>query len=759
MFLDLILRHRLPVVALGSILVIVASYGAIGIQISTDNRVFYGPNNKYFLDQLAFEDEFTANDNVLFVIAAPYSVVDQEFPAAVRWLDQRARLIPHSIRVDSLWNYPRPALAPDGTVVVQSLLDWACDTDPTDCNEPDGLFQPHIVNRMISPDGTATGVLATLAVERGVVGLIEEVLQHSRQIAEEFRAEFPDFEIYFTGGVPMMAAFAEATAEDLGVLLPIALALISVLLYLVLGSLRLAAAIVALGMLSIGATIGIAGWAGLVINNATSIVPLIVFTLVVASSMHIAVHFSRNLPSRATRDETFAQAKASVSSNLTPIAISAFTSAVSLCSLWTVDSPPIRELGILSALGVLIGCFLTLTVLPVLLTLVGKTTNRGLNALVQHLVNRYARLVEEGEEYNRYYWLVLLVCLAGLSQLRINEDFVHFFDESIEFRVHTDRATELLAGPNHIELVLRNPSGSAFDPAFLRHLDALGQFVRSQPAVANVHSFADVMKEIANSFASKELSQISSSDELAQLFLVYELSLQIGQSNTDLINNAQDAARASVLLKHSTSSDIQGIESAVRAWHTSTASMYELVVTGENIPVAHLSMMNIKSMLAGIAASLAFTALVVGLTFRSLRLSLVTLLATVVPVMAGFGIWGWINTDIGLAATAIIALTIGVVVDDAAHYIYRFIDAQRRLELDAKGAAAYATHRAGTAIVGTSVVMGVGLSLLMLSSFEVNSNFGTVTCLIIATALAFNFAFLPRLMMWQSNHHITENTD
>lgn len=752
MFLDLLLRHRLPVVALGAILLVAASVGAIGIQISTDNRVFYGPNNHYFLDQLAFENEFAANDNVLFVVSAPFTVVEGDFPAAIRWLDERARRIPHSIRVDSLWNYPRPATAPDGTVVVQSLLDWACEPDPDTCQEPDGLYSPHIVNRLVSPDGTATGVLTTLAVERGMVGLIEEIHDHARQVTREFKAKYPDLEIFFTGGVPMMAAFAEATAEDLGVLLPASLAVISMLLYLILGSFRLATAVVLLGIMSIAATLGTAGWAGHVINNATSIVPLIVFTLVVASSMHVAVHFSRNLRSRASPAEIHAQAKASVASNLTPIFISALTSAVSLSSLWSVDSPPIRQLGVLSALGVLIGCLLTLTILPVLLTFVGSVKNRGLNTLTQSLVNRYARRVEDGNDHKGYYWILLLVCVAGLGQLRINEDFVHFFDESIEFRVNTDRATELLAGPNHIELVLRNPSGTAFDPDFLKHLDQLGHYTRSLPSVANVHSFSDVMKEVAIAFSNEELSQISSTDELAQLFLVYELSLQIGQSNTDLINSTQDSARASVLLKHSTSNDIQHLESAVYDWHESTNSQFALTVTGENVPVAHLSMMNIKSMITGIAASLSFTALVVGATFRSLRLSLVALLATVLPVLAGFGIWGWLSSDIGLAATAIIALTIGVVVDDAAHYIYRFIDAQRRLELDAIAAAAYATHRAGTAIVATSVVMGVGLSLLMLSSFEVNSNFGTVTCLIIATALAFNFAFLPRMMVWQTTH-------
>src|SRR5690606_4296731 len=99
----------------------------------------------------------------------------------------------------------------------------------------------------------------------------------------------------------------------------------------------------------------------------------------------------------------------------------------------------------------------------------------------------------------------------------------------------------------------------------------------------------------------------------------------------------------------------------------------------------------------------------------SLRLGIVALLATVLPVLAGFGAWGWINEEIGLAATAVVALTLGVVVDDAAHYIYRFLDARNRLEMDPRSSAGYATHRAGAAIVSTSLVMGLGLSLLLFS--------------------------------------------
>jgi predicted RND superfamily exporter protein len=44
--------------------------------------------------------------------------------------------------------------------------------------------------------------------------------------------------------------------------------------------------------------------------------------------------------------------------------------------------------------------------------------------------------------------------------------------------------------------------------------------------------------------------------------------------------------------------------------------------------------------------------------------------------------------------------------------------------------------------------MMTGLAVLLTSSFEINSSFGAVTCLIIALALLFDLLVLPRLLVW-----------
>lgn len=664
-------------------------------------------------------------------------------------MTDQIRNLDHVIRVDSLANYPHPISIED-TVVVENFLDWAC---PIGSSCQDGstieraIAANHLANRLISEDRDSVGILATVDIERGSVGKIEDLHTSTKELAAQFETAFPAFKVYITGGVPMMAAFAEATATDLSALLPLALAIILALLRLTLGSVSLTALIFLVATVSAISTLGIAGWTGHVINNATSIVPLIIFTLVTASSMHIAVHYARGLKHNNSVQVRESQARAALSSTMTPIIASNATTAVSLLSLVFVDSPPLRQLGTLAALGVAIGLVLTITLFPAFLSSTGRNIRGRLSDLLQDRLNRYAQSIELNRFRSKRAVVLLGLCLTGLFTLQLDEDFVKFFDRATDFRTQTDKATELLAGPNHIEVLLdAGPGTSVFSPDYIAALTSLTEQIRRHQHVANAFSFSDILNEVSQAYSEKVVTESTSADEVAQLFLLYELSLQQGQSNTDFVRSDHRQARISVLLGDTSSKDIQDLEGFIQDLQREMPD-FRITVTGENIPVAHLSRMNIKSMLLGIAISLSFTALLIGLLFRDWNMGVVALLSTILPVAAGFGIWGWLFGSIGLAATAIVALTIGIVVDDAVHLIFRFLDGKRRLQLNASHAAAYAIHRAGVAVTSTSVALVCGLSTLLVSDFEVNSTLGGITCLIILLALIFDLFILPRVLV------------
>jgi predicted RND superfamily exporter protein len=114
-------------------------------------------------------------------------------------------------------------------------------------------------------------------------------------------------------------------------------------------------------------------------------------------------------------------------------------------------------------------------------------------------------------------------------------------------------------------------------------------------------------------------------------------------------------------------------------------------------------------------------------------------------------LWGLMNESIGLASTVIVAVCMGVVIDDSIHMIYSHIDARKRLNLSGREASAYALHRVGAAVVTTTIVLVVGFSVLLFSEFQLNSAFGGCSALILVCALAFDLRILPELLVWASD--------
>jgi hypothetical protein len=384
------------------------------------------------------------------------------------------------------------------------------------------------------------------------------------------------------------------------------------------------------------------------------------------------------------------------------------------------------------------------------LTSLKKPSTSSVSTNLQRVLNNYAKYVESEKSHFGVGCLLFILLLGGIPLIDIDDNFVDYFDTSTRFKVQTDRATELLAGPNHIEVLVSSgddPAG-VFSPNYLQTIDALSKYIRGSAHVSNVHSFSDLMQQVAHAFSTNSNIHNASPEELAQWFLIYELSLQRGQSNSDFVNRHQNESRISVLLGESSSRDIQRLESDIFEWQKNHAPNFSVKVTGENIPVAHLSELNIKSMIVGLGGSIFLTFILVAGAFRKFKLGIAALMSVLVPIVCGFGVWGWTIGSIGLASTAIVALTVGVVVDDAIHLVYRYLDGTTRLSMSPWQSSAYSIHRAGTAVTTTSIVMVGGLSVLLFSAFKVNSSFGAGTCLIIALALLFDLLVLPRILVW-----------
>ena len=738
---EILFRKRTAILLAALFFVVLSSGGMFKVKFTSDTRVFFSNTDPRYSDLKDFEATFLPNHNILFIIQSPdpfYESADTR--SALRWVTDEVPKIDNVLRVDSLATLTYTNGYQQEAISATSFLDYVC---PSDCslNRTEVLDSNLVAGRLVGSSHNILGVVATLRLDRQEADKIASITSQTRILKTEFETLFPRHSMYITGGIPMSQAFVDAGERDVTTLFGACLALLFVCLWSFLGTLRNVAILSGIALASVTTTLGLAGWFGTTLNSATASTPVVIFTLVVATGIHLFAHYLRLCSD--DRGPAFA-ASSSLRINAIPIAITVGTSFVSLGSLVFVDSPAIQKVGILSAAGVLIGGLFTLTVAPLLLNTTCGAQDSRVNSWLQHHMNRFAQRIRESSAILVCGLAICAFAALGLFRLNIDDDFVAYFGDRLPFRTDTEFAIDNLSGPNHIEVRVRSRSNSIFDPNAINQLRELSSEIRRYEIVSSVVSLVDVLELAQSAFLRDGASLPDSEEAIAQSFFLYEMSLGAGESTGDIVTPDHGETRISVLLRRGTARQIRHLEAAIQG-AASDLGLLEVVVTGENIPVAHLSSRSIPATARSIVLSLLVTGLVFSMGF-GWKNGLNALGAMVIPVVGGFGIWGWIQGSIGIAATVVVAASIGVVIDDVVHLIYQQRHASRMPSTNRWESVAYSIHRAGVPIVATTTIMIIGVSPLFLSDFTLNSTFAICIAIIFALAVVYDMSVLPRAM-------------
>ena len=162
---------------------------------------------------------------------------------------------------------------------------------------------------------------------------------------------------------------------------------------------------------------------------------------------------------------------------------------------------------------------------------------------------------------------------------------------------------------------------------------------------------------------------------------------------------------------------------------------------------SHIGMRNIISMLSGTAIALVLISLILVVALRSIKFGALSLLPNLAPALMAFGAWGILVGEVGLAVSVVVAMTLGIVVDDTIHFLSKYLRARKERGMNAEDAIRYAFNTVGVALTVTTVVLVAGFLVIAQSNFKVNAEMGLLTAITIAIALIVDFLFLPALLL------------
>ncbi len=577
---------------------------------------------------------------------------------------------------------------------------------------------------------------------------VEEVVSSINAMIDRYQRAYPDVTFHKAGIIAMNHAFMTAAQDDSSTLVPTMLVVILVFLTIMLRSILsvIATLIVIIG--SVMATMGISGWAGMFLSTATVNVPTLIMTLAVADCVHVIATMRQSMKNGFTKAQSIER---SIALNFVPILITSVTTAIGFLMMNMSDSPVLRDFGNLSALGVMVACFLSVTLLPALLKLLPIHVKMETSQDQKHVMDRLGDfVVSQRRALLPLSVAVIVVCASLIPLNKVNDESVEYFGQRNEFRQAADFMEERISGMTNISIAIKtNESQGIAVPDFLNTIGEFSSWLRDQPETDHVATLADVYKRLNKNMHGDDEAYYSlpqARELAAQYLLLYEMSLPYGLDLNNQINVDKSSIKMVLTVANLGSVELVDLENRIYQWFAEHATQYQVVASSPSLMFAHIGETNMASMLSTLPITLVLISALLIFALRSVRLGLISLMPNIAPAVIGFGLWALISGEINLGLSVVVTLTLGIVVDDAVHFLSKYQRARREGQT-AEQAVRYAFHTVGRALWITTVVLVAGFSVLAMSSFRLNADMGQLSAIVIFIALVVDFLFLPTLLM------------
>tara|TARA_Y100001960_G_C14780117_1_gene886026 strand:- start:1591 stop:3966 length:2376 start_codon:yes stop_codon:yes gene_type:complete len=747
------------------LLVVAATLGGKNLYFRGDYNIFFDGQNAQLKAYDEIQTTFAKSDNLSIVIAPKSGdVFEAETLTLVQQLTQDAWQIPYSSRVDSLANYQHTEALEDDLIVEDLLLDEYALTESRIAKiKQIALSEPVVKHSMISEKGDVTVVNVTVQLpQKDETAEVMQVVDSANALIAKYQALYPDMEFHKAGIVAMNHAFMVAAQEDSSTLVPTMLLVILVFLMVMLRSFLSVLATLLVIISSVTATMGLSGWAGMFLSTATVNIPTLVMTLAVADCVHVIATMRQNMKKGHSKQFAIDQ---SVAINFMPILITSVTTAIGFLMMNMSDSPVLRDFGNLAALGVMIACFLSVTLLPAMLKLLPikvKPVEQSSHSSSDFMDKLGDWVVTNRKALLPISAVVIAISAALLPLNKVNDESVKYFDSRSEFRRAADFMEARISGMTNISIAVKtNESQGIADPKFLQAIGDFSQWLREQPEADHVATLSDVYKRLNKNMHADDQSyyKLPLDRELAaQYLLLYEMSLPYGLDLNNQINVDKSSIKMVVTVDNLGSVELVDLENRIYAWFAQYAPQYEVVASSPSLMFAHIGETNMASMLSTLPITLILISALMIFALRSTRLGLISVVPNMAPAIIGFGLWALISGEINLGLSVVVTLTLGIVVDDSVHFLSKYQRARLQGQ-SAEEAVRYAFHTVGRALWITTVVLVAGFSVLAMSSFRLNADMGQLSALVIFIALVVDFVFLPALLMKFDTASYTERTE
>ena len=747
-FCRFIISHKIKTLIIGLVLIILTTSGVRFLETPSGYRAFVENDFPQYQKILNFEEKYGMIDTLSFLIKPEDGTIFQkDVLQLINDLTDVSWQTPYSTRVSSLTNYQHTTVEGDD-LNISDFIENVSSLTESDLRELKNiaLQEKQIVNFLLSENARVTFVNISLDIPLGT-GFDDPIAFADKQ-KKIFNEKFPNIKILVAGSARFSHNFQTTAQSDAKTMYPGFLILIIFLAYVLLRSVAAALISLIVIFLSILPTMGTVGWMGFEAQPPLIIAPIIILTIALAHSIHILSIALTNVNEGMKKDDAIVS---SIKMNFVPVFLTSFTTAVGMAGVNFGKIPAISDMANAVVIGSSFSFLIAIIILPVMFMLL-PIKPHGKATLVLGLLEKLSNLL-----INHKYYLIVFIGIGTillstqLPKLYFDDEFDAYFDRVKEWKEVKDIVNKEFGSSFFIfsDLPSQQTDGIT-SPKYLEDLEKFSNWLESLDEVAVATTVADVIKTLNQNMngGNKEFYVIPENKALnAQYFLLYEFSVPYGM---DLKNQiTQDKSDSRILIRMNMFTSKEGIELSERVdrWLENNMPYYKSPgVSGIPIMMPYVYQENTQGLMRGLSFSFTLIILVIGITLRSLRLGLISIVPNIIPFILAYGVLSLFTHILTFSHTVAVIISIGLVVDATIHFMTKFKSANNKGLTDNESIK-YCFKYVGYPIIIASVCLFSGFLFLLQSDFMTNYILGGMCALIILIALLIDLLILPALLL------------
>lgn len=679
-----------------------------------------------------------------FVLAlGAEDVFAPEVLARIARLSERLRALPHVYHVVSLATVPDVRSA-DGDIEIVPLLDAAAGADPAAraALRERVLASPLHRGTLVAGDGRTAAIFVYPEQLDDAALLASGLADRIEAVAREEAGDAP---VWISGIPHATARLSDLLLRELALLLPATLLVLCGVLAVAFRTVT--GVLLPIGTVSLALvwTLGALAWLGLRLDLVTTILPPLVVTVGFAYAMHVVAEFGVQQEAEPAADRQ-QLALRTVDEVGLPVLLAGLTTAVAFASLALSPIPAIRRFGLFAMLGVGCAVLAALTFTPAVLAL-----GRGRALRPQRAGGGFDRLAGA---LARLAWtrrrlviacalLALAVSLLAARRIEVATEFVGNLAPDAPLRADFEAVNERLGGANLIQIAVQGDApGTFLEPAHLRALESLQEWLARQPEVGGTISLVDPLKLFNQALHDGDPAAYALPDTRGQ---VSQLLLFGASEETRRLVDAQHRT-ASVVVR-STVGDSRSVAALVQRIRERLAALPpglhgeptgNVVLLGESIDA--LSRGQWASLLAAFGAIY----LCLAALFTSWRVGLLALFPNAVPIALYYGALGATGIPLNPWTSLIGSIALGIAADDTIHFMARFNTEARRLA-DERRALLASLRALLRPVTFTLLGLCLGFAVLGFSELRSQAQFGLLAAATLALGWVADVTVTPAL--------------